>query len=91
MTVNEIGKLEEAAKKRRQRLLAMKNKMKQAEKKEDQVKEKEPKIKFRSYQTENVTMKENQMERIEAPDISKHIQVSKIVVCLLKYLTTEEN
>ena len=85
MTVNEIGKLEEAAKQRRQRLLAMKNKMKQAENKKDQVKAKEPKIKFRSYQTENDAIKENQMERIEAPDISKHIQVSKILVYLLKY------
>ena len=80
MTVNEIGKLEEAAKQRRQRLLAMKNKMKQAEKKKDQVKTKEPKIKFRSYQTENETIKENQMERIEVPDISKHIQVR--IICL---------
>lgn len=74
MTDNEIGKMEEAAKKRRERLLAMKNKMKKAAKKKDQVKVHEPQIKFRSYQTENEAIKENQLERIEAPDITKHIQ-----------------
>ena len=80
MTQNEIGKMELAAKKRRERLLAMKRKMKNSSLNKDQVKVKDPKIKFRSYQTENITMKENQMERIEVPDISKHIQVSKILV-----------
>merc|ERR1719244_2596488 len=75
MTENEIGKMEEAAKKRRERLLVMKNKMKNAAKKKNPVKVKEPQIKFRSYQTENENIRENQMERIEAPDITKHIQV----------------
>ena len=84
MTDNEIGKMEEAAKKRRERLLAMKNKMKKAAKKKDQVKVNEPQIKFRSYQTENEAIKENQLERIEAPDITKHIQVIKILIYLLK-------
>ena len=32
-------------------------------------------VKFRSYQPENITVKEKQIERIEAPDITKHIQV----------------
>ena len=36
---------------------------------------KKPQIKFRTYQPENDTFKENQMERIEAPDITNHIQV----------------
>ena len=85
MTDNEIGKMEEAAKKRRERLLAMKNKMKNAAKKEDQVSVKEPHIKFRSYQTENEAIKKNQMEKIKAPDITKHIQVFKILVFYYGY------
>jgi len=75
MTDTEIGKMEEAAKKRRERLLAMKRKMEKAEKKKDQTEIKEPQLKFRSYQSENQIIKENQMERVEAPDITEHIQV----------------
>ena len=69
----EIGKMEQAAKKRRERLLEMKNKMKNDANKKGKVKE--PQIKFRSYQPEHETIKDKQMERVEIPDITKHIQV----------------
>merc|ERR1719466_551695 len=49
--------------------------MEKAEKKKDQTEIKEPQLKFRSYQSENQIIKENQMERVEAPDITEHIQV----------------
>ena len=42
---------------------------------------KKQQAKFRSYQPENDNVKEKQVERIEAPDITKHIQV---------YLQTEK-
>ena len=71
----EIGKMEQAARKRRERLLAMKKKMKNVANKEEKVIMKKSQVKFRSYQPENITVKEKQIERIEAPDITKHIQV----------------
>ena len=71
----QIGIMEEAAKKRRGRLLTMKKKMKNDAKIKDQVKVKIPQIKFRSYQPENETVKEKKIQRVEAPDITKHIQL----------------
>ena len=71
----EIRKMEQAARKRRERLLAMKKKMKNVANKEEKVIMKKSQVKFRSYQPENITVKEKQIERIEAPDITKHIQV----------------
>ena len=71
----EIGIMEEAAKKRRERLFAMKKKMRNDAKKKDQVKVKKSEIIFRSYQPVNETMKEKKIQRVEAPDITKHIQL----------------
>ena len=53
----------------------MKKKMRNDAKKKDQVKVKIPRIKFRSYQPENETVKEKKIQRVEAPDITKHIQL----------------
>ena len=71
----EIGKMEQAARKRRERLLAMKKKMKKDANKEKKVIMKKPQVRFRSYKPENDAFKEKQMEKIEAPDITKNIQV----------------
>ena len=61
----EIGKMEQAARKRRERLLAMKKKMKNVANKEEKVIMKKSQVKFRSYQPENITVKEKQIERIK--------------------------
>ena len=71
----EIGKMEQAARKRKERLLAMKKKMKNVANKEEKVIMKKSQVKFRSYWPKNDNVKEKQVERIEAPDITKHIQV----------------
>ena len=75
MAYYEIGKMEKVARKRRERLLAMKKKMKNDANKKEKVIVKKSQVKFRSYQPENDTVKTKQTERIEAPDITKHIQV----------------
>ena len=67
--------MEQAGRKRRERLLVMKKKMKNNANKTEKVTMKKPQVKFRSYQPENDNVKEKQMELIEAPDITKHIQV----------------
>ena len=61
----EIGKMEQAARKRRERLLAMKKKMKKDANKEKKVIMKKPQVNFRSYQPENDTVKEKKRKGLK--------------------------
>ena len=71
----EIGKMQQAARKRREKHLLMKNKMKNDANKNEKVRMRKLQVNFRNYQPKNKTIKEKKVERIEAPDITGHIQI----------------
>lgn len=78
--MSSVGNLKDESQKRRERILALKNKRKgedhesNSDKRSDLAGEKLPKPVFRSYKPQHDSLKEVQLEKVKPADVSEHVQ-----------------